>query len=369
VISAVNCPGNRVRYIPKQFLTLAEAFKSNGYQTAGFVSTPMLTAQMQYDQGFDTYRDFTDRKADYIDAPQVVDEMLGFLARRKASAERKPFFIYAHFEEPHPPWRAASPWAASPGPTERPFGQGCTYVPTHDEFERELSRRRDIVAAYDGAILSADRQIGRVVAQLKRDHELDDTIIAIATDHGLELLDRYSATHGFNPFDEVVRGFLVLFDGGRAVRLPRNIRPAGIQARIIDLAPTLIDLAGLKIPEQFEGVSLVSKPEDLPQYAFTEGYDCASVRSMDYKLIYIDFEKTKIPRLSANGFLLFDLRADPRERHDVQAEKPDVFERMQRRYLLYRNDLKTKFVAGTSIREGDLSPETLKRLKSLGYIH
>lgn len=353
--------------LPAQFLTVAEVFAANGYQTAGFVASPMATTQMQYNQGFEIYRDFTDRSTDYVDAKHVIDEALAFLQSRRDARNERPFFIYAHLEEPHPPWRAASPWTDPGYRRERPFEEGCTYIPTSVQYADEVAnQRRNLVAEYDGAIRSADEQLGRLLDDLKRVGELENTVIAISTDHGLELLDRYSATHGFNPFDEVVRAFLVLYDGGRPIRVRGN-PPGRLQGRIIDVAPTLFTLTGISKPAAYEGMSLLDENKKLPRYAFTQCYDGVSVRTLDHKLIFMD-SKTKIPRLGKDGFLFFDLSIDAHERRDVQTAEKNLFAQFQREYRQYKRDLATQFVVGTSIPQKDLTPESAKRLRSLGYI-
>lgn len=377
--------------LPDEYETLAEVFKRSGYQTAGFVATPHLLAELNYDQGFDVYEDFSsawrrlmgalglgrtwdrivkawnkrvgseNKQSTYVTADLVAGELIDFLRHRRR--KNAPFFLYAHFEEPHPPWLHPSPWLTEPEPSDRLFS--CYHIPSEQELEQldEATRSR-LVAKYDGAVRYADEKIGEILSTLREVGELDKTIIAVSTDHGLELLDRFSASHGHNPFDEVVRTFLVINDLSND-----NKDQNWIQARIFDIGPTLFALAGVEASDPLQGLDLLSEWEQLPEFAFSKCYVGEMVRSLNYKLVRLDFQGLKNrPVGIKEGFMLFDLRADPGERVDIKDEETVVFDLMRQELDSYREDLKAEFTAASWKADEDLSAAAVERLKALGYI-
>jgi arylsulfatase A-like enzyme len=340
-------------------LTLAEVFQRAGYATAGFTATGWLAAKLGYGRGFEHYDDFSSHRTDLV---RVGDAVVQHVESRRD--DPRPQFVYVHFKEPHPPWVHAEPWAAPSPKPARPFGEGCKFVPSAEQFDAvSPEERADLVARYDATIRAADAQIGRIVAALEATGRLRRAVVAIGTDHGFELFDRYSATHGRNPFDEVVRTFLVLYDGRGGLPHPDT---EGIQGRIHDIGPTLLGRAGIERPAQFEGLDLLAEADELPELAFTRCAGAFSVRSLDWKLVGIDFSRRwRTGRAPANGTYLYDLRADPGERRDVKQDEPRAYARLREASGALAE------AAGTT-DEDDHIPETLdddtkERLRALGY--
>jgi arylsulfatase A-like enzyme len=352
--------------LDQRYTTLADAFRSHGYRTAAFVATPMLRREMGYNKGFDVFDDFSDVQTPLVDGHRVARRIIEFLSEPHRS--RSPFFLYAHFEEPHPPWPHPSPWLTDSGSTTRFFGQGCTYLPSPAEIDSLTpAEREQLIARYDGAIRYADEQIGQILSTLDRNGLLASTVIGISTDHGIELVDRYSGTHGFNPFDEVVRTFFILFDGiHRSPSRPDD----GIQGRIFDIGPTLLADVGITPPPSFQGVDLLRDAARLPEFAFTTGYGVTVVRSRRYKLI--DAEISDNPNRSpylTNGYHMFDLQKDPGERVDISAKRGPQWDALQEALASYKTDLSATFDPRTAVAQARLGKETLRRLRALGYLN
>ncbi len=358
--------------LPADFTTLAEVFRDGGYLTAGVVATPMLSHTLGYDQGFLVYEDFerVPGATDYVRASRVADRMLEILGRATQTEAHAPFFLYAHFEEPHPPWYAPSAWLAAPEAEQRyetqPFDLGCSYVPRPDELRAlPRGRREEWIAKYDGAIFQADREIGRVLDFLRERGSLERTIVAVTTDHGYDLLDQYAFGHGYGVSEEIIRTFLVLYDGSRSEPWPS---PPAVQGRTFDIGPTLFARSGLAAPAEFEGLDLVTQADRLPRYAFTIDSGVASVRTPQYKLIHVDFagQRPKPDSIPEFGFLLYDLLADPRETVDLKDRLASVYGELLGEYDRLGRDREREFVVGTRT---PLDDETTARLRSLGYVN
>jgi arylsulfatase len=362
-----------------EFETLAETFRANGYATAGLVATPHLSGSLGYGQGFDEYLDFRRRRIKYLSA-EVVGEWARSLVTKLSSDER-PFFLYVHFEEPHPPWRRdeARP-AESPGKKpgrERArksfFDAGCGYLPAPEEIDALTPEKRQaLIALYDDAIRQGDRELGRLLDALRAGGELEHTVVGVGTDHGIELLDRYSASHGFNPFDEVLKTAFVLYDGRVGDRGKGEVHDR--QGRIFDLGPTLLAAAGLTAPPGLDGVDLLSQV-GAPPIAFSTCYGFEAVRTRQFKLLHFEFDaarrwtgSVRPPGGFPDGYRLYDLRADPGERVEVGASHPEVRDRLVAELERYRK--RPRSVAGEAkeLPESERSKEELERLRALGYI-
>jgi arylsulfatase A-like enzyme len=347
-------------------LTLAESFAAAGYDTAGFVASPVLAADSGFGQGFAVYEDFHDAAATYVGAELPVGAAIRYLQTRDGA---RPFFLYLHLEEPHPPWRHGSPWLQGDERAESFFGKGCTYMPSADELAQLDPRTKaNLIAKYDGALHYADAQIGRLLDQLRSSAALARTVIAVSTDHGIELVDRYSATHGHNPFDEVVRTFLILFDQSAAF--------AGVatenQARGFDVGPTLMALAQVEPPPDAEGVNLLHRDAAVPDLAFTRCYNADVVRTSSYKLIDVDFGVARsrgdhLPVGLPEGRQLFDLRRDPGERRDVLAAYPDIAAALQRARTMHGPIRRDPQCDDQRAARPLLDPAIQERLRVLGY--
>jgi arylsulfatase A-like enzyme len=354
------------RDLEEDHRTLAEVFAEHGYATGGFVGSPWITAGMHYDQGFDVYEDFRDGRTPLPSAQVVVEKALDFLGG-DGIREDRPFFLYVHLKEPHPPWKHGSPWLEGPERSIRPFDESCTYIPDGEEFAAvSAEKRRNLIDLYDGTIKYADDWLGVLLATLRSLHVMRRTVIAVSTDHGIELLDRYSASHGYTPFDEVLRGFLVLYDG----RGPLDGSSAArLQARIFDIGPTLLGLAGLPVPEGLDGVDLLREPERLPEFAFATCYAGKVVRSRQHKLVHLAsgrLEEHRRPPALLGEWRLFDLEADPGELRDVRAEEPEVFAVMRQALASYGGDPEAAQLTEEEV--GDLDRKTVERLRAMGYV-
>jgi choline-sulfatase len=201
--------------------TLAETLGSAGWDTAAVVSAVVLARHHRLDQGFARYDD--DLGAGYAAATQVgerdatatTDAALAVLA-----ALRPPFFLWVHYFDPHEEYRPPTRFTDLGGPSR----------------------------LYDGEIAYVDEQLGRLFRALPA-----STVVAVVGDHGEMLGDHGEATHG-----------LLLFAGAR--RVPLVLAGPGVPvgavdpclARTVDLAPTLLHLAGLAAPAPpLDGQSLL----------------------------------------------------------------------------------------------------------------
>ena len=240
-------------------VTLAEVLQERGYSTAAFSANGLIAAGHGYGQGFDTYKALFGKQSPR-DAKRLVKyraEDMNAMARawldQLPAGGSKPFFLYLQYLEPH------TPYAAPDAMLHRTFGDR-----PHPDLEKiTLSMQfgnwaapdpptlRDIVDAYDAEVASVDGGVRDLYALLAERHLLDNTILVITADHGEGLLDHGLLGHGATLYEEVIHVPLLVVPPGGVSRMDVE-RPVSL----LDVAPTLLDAAGIAAPSSFEGHSL-----------------------------------------------------------------------------------------------------------------
>ncbi|TFH32256.1 MAG: hypothetical protein E4H00_01810 [Myxococcales bacterium] len=220
-----------------------------------------------------------------------------------AKRAKRPFFIMAHFDDVHHPYRAY-------------LGRS---VPTFPNTTHNLD-------AYDRCIANFDNMLRLLTSHLKQKGVWDDTIVILTSDHGEEFREHGGEIHSLTCYTESVRVPLI-------VRIP-GFAPQRIHNRValIDLVPTLLET--LSLPSDalaVDGQSLLvpglapqRAPKGRPIFCSVfqlmsgrKNFFIRSVRTDKHTLVYEAF---------SDHFELYDTVTDPRERHDIAADHPETVE-------------------------------------------
>lgn len=339
-------------------VTLAERLRAAGWRTHAVTEGGSAKAEFGFDQGFEQFDD----RGGYLD--RTLSKAQEWLSSLRPD---EPFFLFVHTYKVHSynprgPFRErfAVPYDGSllPEPAKLgPFLQDGSHLEQVRRFgEAEWRRVRSL---YDGAIAETDAAIGRLVGDLERLGRLDETLFVVTSDHGEELGEHGRSGHGYQPYEESIRVPLVL-------RHP-SLRAARIQepVRLLDLAPTIAELAGVRPWEEWQGRSLVALLEggasgETPPASI----ECAhggwkALRTRRWKLVADPHPR----RLQ-----LFDLLEDPAERTNRVREPAAraVLLRLRRELLRrIREDTRraARFAGG-----GGPSAETRREMEALGYV-
>ena len=302
-------PRKSVLTIPKPILPgallMAEIFKKAGYYTGAALSYHVFKRDWGMDQGFDFYdnsqaayyhgkgRPGWNEKQPYV----LTDVVKKFLASTKAKG--KPFLFWIHVYEPHPPY------VERKKPID--FGEGITGL-------------------YDGELRFGDTKIKEILDLIAKHPEADRTVIALSADHGRGLGEHGASSHGYDLFVEKLHVPLIFHVPGLKARRIKN------PVALLDILPTLVNLARIKDKFQFEGVSLVPQivegVEPSPnraifsevQVGFHNSHFINAITTRDFKLIY---------DVSYNTYQLYDLRKDPGETSDVSDKHPADLRRLK----------------------------------------
>jgi len=371
-------------------VSVGDVFQQAGYRTGGIVANPLLSQRFGWGGGFDTWIEETPSGAlrqhratpiyatllglglwspseHFTRAETVVRDARAWMAREPG----RPFFLYLHLMDVHDPYvppppfdsmyvaDAAARWPMKFG-TLPAISRGIVAVEPED-----LAR---LMALYDGALSYMDDQIGVLLAAVKELGVAEKTVIAFTADHGEEFNEHGGLAHARTLYEEVVRIPLIVngpgVAGGRVLSGP---------VRQIDVAPTLLEAAGLAFPLKVEGASLwdaVSRLTPLaPREVFMEesylGYpspwhNLRAYRRGSLKAIGRTFF---VGGQGPRRWELYDLAEDSRERREIAALRPDEVGALRAKI----EETARRSKAGT----GDHDPmdeELRRRLRALGYI-
>ena len=317
--------------------TLAETLAAEGYTTVcvGFSGNPAS-------RGFQKYLDFSgwgsweagrSPKAENLNAITIPE-------LRKLAADGKPFFLFVRHMDPHSPY-------LPPGPFERLFYAGneldpqnrsldpvyqfkpfCDYFASW--FPPGCTDKDYVIAQYDGAVAYMDACIGNLLEEIRTLGIEEDTLTVFDADHGETLYDHdcYFDHHGL--YECTLRVPLAFVMPGK---VPAGFRSADI-CQLKDLAPTILNLLGVKSKIAFDGRSLVPLMRGEARRVESEFYitECTWMRkhgwrTPQWKLIHAlepDFHfKPEIE--------LYNLVEDPGELHNVAEQEPAVVKLLEER--------------------------------------
>jgi arylsulfatase A-like enzyme len=360
---------------------LAEVLWQAGYTTAGFVSAPYLDAAYGFSQGFDHYDDYTVAKMSQrrahqgVTSPALLTIVSRWLANWEAGGRRRPFFIFMHMWDVHYDY-------APPPPYDSMFDPDYRGTVTSDDYEygeqvhpdmdpRDLQH---IIALYDGEIRFTDSYLGLALDRLRALRVLDNTIIVVTADHGDEFFEHGHKGHGKALYDETVLVPLVI---RFPPRVPKN-RGVDGQVRLMDVAPTILSLAGLSQPAEFGALgspgpqaaqSLTpwmagdgsTAPPALTAFGDLQVSDApkpiASIRTGPFKLI------TQLR--GHGGEELYDLVADPGEQTNLSRPDHSVATPLRQELAAWRKAWQGGRWLAQKVQ---LSDDQEERLRALGYM-
>ncbi|MBI1355671.1 MAG: sulfatase-like hydrolase/transferase [Acidobacteria bacterium] len=298
-------------------------------------------------------------------SPDLADKAVAWLD----GAGPEPFFLWLHFFDPHAPY--APPAEDLPdGGAASPVGRAVEqpYLDAIREGEAEASPETiaAIRALYQAEFRATDREVGRVLDRLRELGIYDRALIALTSDHGEEFYEHGGMVHGWTLHEEMLRVPLLIKPPGR----PDGRRVEAVVGTI-DLPPTLLELAGISFDaNEMQGRSLAcswaAEPcalEPRPELATS----LIGRRSMRSALV----DGLKLIEEPAWGrSRLYDLAADPGERHDIAAQRPDAVAAGRaalEAHVAHSEALRKRWgIAGKA--EAGYGRQDRDKLRSLGYI-
>ncbi len=314
--------------LPASLPYLPDLLRAQGYRTAAFVGSIQLDPHNGLAQGFD--RGFQTYDAGF--RPAIPGDA------RPAVVERSASQVVAK----------AVAWMSR-------TTQGAVFVWIH------LNDPRTPNASYNAAVTAADAAIGKLVASLKQHKLYANTAILVAADHGESLGAHGEDTHGIFLYDETIHVPLLL-------KLP-EAQPAAKhiagKVRLVDIAPTLLEVAAIPVPSQMQGQSLLriaksGSSADQPVYSRSDlparGFGWSALESWRAgKYLYIRAPKPE----------LYDLTADPGATRNLAQSSKATLDTMAGQLESFSRRMSGE--AGKS-SSATLSSSEMQKLASLGYV-
>jgi len=304
--------------LPEELVTLAEHFRARGWATRSIAyKVPLFDGN--YEQGFDQAFNVP---RDVIRGEENLARALEWLETHRGG----PTFLFLHFNDPHQPF-------VQPEPFDRAFGKSPEdlglQLPIGVPGSGQEELQRLFADLYDGAVSYVDSCIGRFLDALRERGLYEDAAIGFVADHGEQLWERGRFGHGGDElFDEVVRVPLIVkppagtFETGRVVS-------ADVSG--FDVMPTLLELGGIRPPEDLDARSLVpllsGERERLDRVVVTE----TSQRGL--ALVDDGYKLVLEPDGTTSG--VFHLASDPAERRDLAREQPAERARLESLAIAY----------------------------------
>lgn len=329
--------------LTKDLPYIPEILRRRGYRTGAFVGSMILDPKnitaFGFERGFDVYNaGFHKRKKDedrYQSverrAVDVVDRATNWLSKKPAG----PFFLWVHCYDPHGPYDPPEPFK---------------------------SRFQD---PYDGEIAYTDSAMGKLFSTLRSRNLFDNTLIVITADHGEAFGEHGERHHGVFLYDETIHVPLL-------VKMPKQLS-AGVtvdtRARLVDIAPTMLQVADLPIPAAMQGSSLVSlikhseeptkaKDSDRPAYSET----IYSHRAFGWSVL-TTWRTGKYLYVQAPKRELYDESSDPQALKNIETTGKAVADTLSGQL----NEFRQK-TSAASTSSSKLDPEQAENLRALGYL-
>ncbi len=354
-------PGGKLGFLAS-VPTLQEVLHDAGYRTLAISASTVVRKNPGphnkiggFDPGFDVFDE------------ECMKRRAGCIAERSLAAlptDGTPFFLYAHFTDPHSPY--------SPAPAfERRFTQRGAAVRTWArrgdlgavrEFVRNGGpaveptplEKEYLMGLYDEDILTVDDGIRRLVEGLEERGLARRTLMVVMADHGEEFFERGGVYHCTTTYDELVRTPLLLVAPGLGAGR------VAVAVQNLDVMPTVLEALGIDSSKLgLEGRSLLDLARRAARstpLAFSAQDVWRSVSDGRFKIVL---------NLKSGAAQLFDLTRDPGEKIDVAKEDRPNFRRL---WAALEEHLQ-KTEGGVGNRKSlEAMEESMKQLRALGYL-
>lgn len=333
---------NGIFVLDDRHTTLAERLRDQGYRTAAAIGSFPLAAKFNLDQGFEVYDDRFNAQYEDFRGRRVLPRTGIFFDERRAAHVNEaifpwledhsdePFFLWLHYFDPHQPLEPPTPY---------------------DQLFLD--------DPYLGEIAYSDEALGKVMDTLRRLAIDDRTMVIVTSDHGEGRGDHGEDTHSLLAYGSTLHVPLI-------IKVPGGRRGGVVAERVglVDLAPTVLEMLGLKGDPVLQGRSLVPELEGKvrpPAALYAETLSPRLSHGLGELRVLFDGESKYLhgPRSE-----LFDLAADPGELHNLVQSDPERAETMKNSLQAFM----TAHAAADPQQVGSVDADTRSRLEALGYL-
>jgi len=305
---------------------LPEILKKSGFRTGLFSSNGYVSSKWGFGRGFDENRNFVRENL-----PNGADNLWATAKKWILPGKAKPQFVYLAVIEPHVIYNPKKEFLKMywDKPYNGPIKPVLTGIQL-GKIKKGTLKVNDTDKAYlealhNAEITQSDTAFGVFIADLKAAGLYDTSAVIVISDHGDEFWDHGDCGHAQGPHQELVHvPFMIhapgLLPGGKTVES---------EVEAMDLAPTVLDLAGVAIPDSMQGQSVVAAALDdvahEPSTSMTQnGTMARGIKSGRYRMIH-----------SGTGRIeLYDEIEDPREHVELVDKRPIALRQMRNVFAL-----------------------------------
>ncbi|MGA7744354.1 MAG: sulfatase-like hydrolase/transferase [Polyangia bacterium] len=307
--------------ISREVPFVAEQFKKAGFRTAMFSANGYVSSKWGFDRGWDENRNLIRENL-----PNNAETLWGMAKKWIVPGKAKPQFVYLAVIEPHVIYNPRKEFLAKYW--DKPYNGPIKPVLTGIQLGKikqgtlkvNATDKAYIEALHNAEITQSDSAFAAFIQDLKTAGLYDKSVVIVISDHGDEFWDHGDCGHAQGAHQELVHVPFI-------IRAP-GLLPAGrvidTDVEAMDLSPTLLELAGLPVPDSMQGRSLI--PLTFDEVGGGPAAGLTQIESVSRGL------KTGRYRLIHSGVArmeLFDELDDPREQHDLSGERPIALRQMR----------------------------------------
>jgi arylsulfatase A-like enzyme len=355
--------------LPDSHATLTEIMRERGRWTMGVTSNWIVTAKYGFGQGFEKLNDTPVGGHEAITGAKVTEAAKLVLDR----AGKRPFYLYVHYFDPH--------WYFNHHPQfDLTSGYKGALQPGMDIDillrDRDKLSRDDLAYLenlYREEIAYTDDQVAQLLAHLQKLGLADNTLVVLTADHGEAFMEHDWIGHTANLYDELIHVPLIFSLPGRLA--PREVNDP---VSLLDILPTLAGIVGapaegrpwqgLSLQGYLDGTAAPAPDRTLlaeVSYVSPAGWpsgDGQTKRFFSNALRMGDWKA--IHDLQSQGWELYNFAQDPGEQKNLWDTGSPVQSALQ---TVLREWEQSR--GGDQAAPAELDAETLKKLRSLGYVH
>lgn len=352
--------------LAKNLSTLPEILTENGYETAAFIGNGNMSQVFGFGRGFETFEELSGiyPRTLNITAQEINRRVFNYLKKYRKNNNQNPLFLLIWTMDPHDPY------------TPRDENKDMYDINRYqhiDTYQIDLmedvrfgrvslsqSQLEFVKTRYDQEIYENDIAFGQLLGTLKELNLFENTEIIFTSDHGEQFFEHGGVKHGENVYDESVHIPFVVKSG----RMAEGIHKERVQ--LSDIGPTVLDMAGIPLNFNMDGLSLFSLSDakrDIYFENYRGGNRINAVMGAERKVIY-NLEFRRPPHHPFIPLLEMYLLEDKGEQNPLALDDFADLALLQQ-LMRYRNMGPRQDIQG---EQAEIPPELEEELKALGYI-
>ncbi|HOO56719.1 MAG TPA: sulfatase [bacterium] len=347
---------------------LTPVLRDAGYSTAGISANSLISAANNFDYGFEYFEAYN-----WSDSRLLNNNVLNYLQTYRD--ESKPYFMYVHYVDPHATYFSPDDFNEKRQKPARARVDGFP-LRLRNEFTDRGKRLADYLTdedvdylkeIYDGEIRFIDRHLESLFGELREKGLLENTIVALTSDHGEAFLEHEFLIHSRSMHEELIHVPLILWGAVEPGAKPGTRIDYPVET--VDILPTLMEWNGVPVPDYVQGGNLMKNSpftDGVPAFSITSmGWSFETLTENNIQIAAIDQKTKAILHQTENRTEFYSLDTDPGEKNNLAGTGDGEEERLLN---AIRNwTAKTRAASGFT-GTGEKNPALMKQLKELGYV-